>query len=63
MNSEGNDSRRFGLLEMVVLLVVAVVIVILKDMVGLIYGLAFAVIIGGLAGLVLIRWASKGRLR
>jgi hypothetical protein len=63
MNSESNDSRRFGLIETIVLVAVAIVVVILKDIVGLVYGLAFAVIIGGLAGLLLMRWGSKGRLR
>lgn len=63
MNGESNDSRRFGLVETITLLVVAVVVVILKDMFGLVYGLVFAVIIGGLAGLVLLRWGRKGRLR
>ncbi len=63
MKGESNDPRRFGLVEMIVLLVVAVVVVVLKDMVGLIYGLAFAVVIGGLAGMVVIRSGSKGQLR
>jgi Na+(H+)/acetate symporter ActP len=62
MNGENGSSQwPFGRYGTIVMMGVVVVAVVILDIYGFVYGLAFAVIVGSLTGLVFGLWYKRER--